>query len=134
MNMKSYRIVVIVCLCVVTMFGCKQKVSDDVCNMEAVDSLYLGNHVFVMDNDSIVRICDVQWRVNRFCDDSNVVLFTSVQPDDSKMKSVIQLFDSIYGKHEEVVEARFYWQGARMRRVQSEEGGTFLFGMISKNN
>ena len=39
-------------------------------------------------SDSIIQIEDVRWRVNLKSD--NIVLMTSVQPDDPKMKQVVK--------------------------------------------
>ena len=44
-------------------------------------------------NDSIIQIGEVRWRVN--LDLPRVVLFTSVQPDDPKMKQVVKYLNSI---------------------------------------
>ena len=47
-------------------------------------------------SDSILRREDVMWRVN--LDIPNVLLFTSVQPEDPKMKQVVKYLTGIYGK------------------------------------
>lgn len=90
-------------------------------------------------NDSIIQIGEVRWRVN--LDLPRVVLFTSVQPDDPKMKQVVKYLNSIYGKPydgEDVFSIK--WSSSNdsldifrggstlvhLRRVNSEEGGTFL--------
>lgn len=90
-------------------------------------------------NDSIIQIGEVRWRVN--LDLPRVVLFTSVQPDDPKMKQVVEYLNSIYGKPydgEDVFSIK--WSSSNdsldifrggstlvhLRRVYSEEGGTFL--------
>ena len=95
--------------------------------------------------DSILQIGDVRWRVNinktRFkgIPSQGVTLITSVQPDDPKMKLVVQYLDRIYGKSygEEEDSMRIIWSSSdnkyeagctlvRLRRVRLEEGGTIL--------
>ena len=96
--------------------------------------------------DSILQIGDVRWRVNIEktinigAPFQSVVLMTSVQPDDSKMKQVVQYLNDIYGKpyNEEEDGMRIKWSTSdnkyeagctlvHLRRVHSDEGGTFLF-------
>ena len=92
-------------------------------------------------SDSIIQIEDVRWRVNLKSD--NIVLMTSVQPDDPKMKQVVKYLTGIYGKPYEDEEDGYdiKWSSSdnpsdifrpgstlvHLRRVRSEEGGTFLF-------
>ena len=92
-------------------------------------------------SDSIIQIGDVRWRVNLMPD--NIVLITSVQPDDPKMKQVVKYLTGIYGKPYENEEDDYdiKWSSpgntsdtfrphstfVHLRRVHSEEGGTFLF-------
>lgn len=91
-------------------------------------------------SDSILQIGDVRWRVNLH--DRNLTLFTSVEPDDSQMLPVINYVNSIYGYPYEEEEYHYLWSSSnnpknfyapgrytlvRLRRVRSEEGGTFLF-------
>jgi SanA protein len=91
--------------------------------------------------DSILQIGDVRWRVN--LDLPNIVLFTSVQPDDPKMKQVVKYLNSIYGNPYQDDDDGYSikWSSSddsldifrsgstllHLRRVHSEEGGTFLF-------
>ena len=91
-------------------------------------------------NDSILQIGNVRWRVN--LDLPNIVLFTSVQPDDPKMKQVVKYLNRIYGKPYQDDEDGYSikWSSSddsldifrsgntllHLRRVYSEEGGTFL--------
>ena len=96
--------------------------------------------------DSILQIGDVRWRVNiektrnMGAPFQSVVLMTSVQPDDSKMKQVVEYLNGIYGKpyDEEEDGMRIKWSTSdnkyeagctlvHLRRVHSDEGGTFLF-------
>ena len=92
-------------------------------------------------NDSILQIGNVRWRVN--LDLPNIVLFTSVLPDDPKMKQVVKYLNRIYGKPYQDDEDGYSikWSSSddsldifrsgstllHLRRVHSEEGGTFLF-------
>ena len=92
-------------------------------------------------SDSIIQIGDVRWRVNLKSD--NIVLMTSVQPDDPKMIKVVKYLTGIYGKPYEYEENGYdvKWSSSdnpsdifrpgstfvHLRRVRSEEGGTFLF-------
>ena len=46
--------------------------------------------------DSIIQIVNVRWRVNLMS--GGIVLMTSVQPEDPKMKQVVKYLTSIYGK------------------------------------
>ena len=92
-------------------------------------------------SDSIIQIGDVRWRINLMSD--NIVLMTSVQPDDPKMKQVVKYLTGIYGKPYEDEEDGYdiKWSSSdnpsdifrpgntlvHLRRIRSEEGGTFLF-------
>lgn len=90
--------------------------------------------------DSILQIGDVRWRVNLMPD--GIALMTSVQPDDPKMKQVVKYLNSLYGKPYQDDEDGYSikWSSSddsldifrpgstlvHLRRVHSEEGGTFL--------
>ena len=92
-------------------------------------------------SDSIIQIVNVRWRVNLMSD--GIVLMTSVQPDDPKMKQVVKYLTGIYGKPYDDEEDGYdiKWSSSddplnifrpgstlvHLRRVHSEEGGTFLF-------
>ena len=65
-------------------------------------------------------------------------LLSSTQPDDPKMKEVIEYLNSIYGTPEEDEPDNYWWYVgadedylgklvARLRPLHSEEGGTVLF-------
>ena len=74
---------------------------------------------------------------------NGIALMTSVQPDNSKMKTVVKHITSIYGKPYDDEEDGFCikWSSSgdsldvfrpgstliHLCRVHSEEGGTFLF-------
>ena len=91
-------------------------------------------------NHGILKIGDVGWGVNI---GPYITLFSSVQPDDPKMKQVIKYLNGIYGKPYEDEEDGYdiKWSSSddsldlfrpgstlvHLRRVHSEEGGTFLF-------
>ena len=91
-------------------------------------------------SDSIIQIVHVRWRVNLMS--GAIVLMTSVQPDDPKMKQVVKYLNSIYGKPYEDEEDGddIKWSSSddpldefrpdctlvHLRRVRSEEGGTSL--------
>ena len=92
-------------------------------------------------SDSIIQIGNVRWCINLMSD--NIVLMTSVQPDEPKMKQVIKYLTGIYGKPYEDEEDGYdiKWSSSdnpsdifrhgstlvHLRRVRSEDGGTFLF-------
>ena len=90
-------------------------------------------------SDSIIQIGDVRWRINLMSD--GIVLLTSVQPDDPKMKQVVKYLTGIYGKPYEEDDYDIKWSSSdnpsdifrpgsslvHLRRVRSEEGGTILF-------
>ena len=92
-------------------------------------------------SDNIIQIVDVRWRVNLMS--GGIVLMTSVQPNNPKMKQVVKYLNSIYGKPYEDEEDGYdiKWSSSddplnifrhgstlvHLRRVHSEEGGTFLF-------
>ena len=91
-------------------------------------------------NDSIIQIVNVRWRVNLMS--GGIVLITSVQPDDPKMKQVVKYLNSIYGKpyQDEEDGYNIKWSSSddsldifrpdctlvHLRRIHSEEGGTCL--------
>ena len=90
--------------------------------------------------DSIIQIGDVKWRINIM--PNGVALMTSVQPNDPKMKQVVTYLNRIYGKPYDDEEDGFSikWSSSddsldifrpgstliHLRRVHTEEGGTFL--------
>lgn len=90
-------------------------------------------------SDSIIQIGDVRWRINLMSD--GIVLLTSVQPDNPKMKQVVKYLTGIYGKPYEEDDYDIKWSSSdnpsdifrpgstliHLRRVHSEEGGTILF-------
>ena len=92
-------------------------------------------------SDSIIQIGNVRWCINLMSD--NIVLMTSVQPDEPKMKQVVKYLTGIYGKPYEDEEDGYdiKWSSSdnpsdifrpgstlvHLRRVHSDEGGTFLF-------
>ena len=92
-------------------------------------------------SDSIIQIGNVRWCINLMSD--NIVLMTSVQPDEPKMKQVVKYLTGIYGKPYEDEEDGYdiKWSSSdnpsdifrpgstlvHLHRVRSEEGGTFLF-------
>ena len=91
-------------------------------------------------SDSTIQIVNVRWRVNLMS--GGIVLMTSVQPDDPKMKQVVKYLTGIYGKPYEDEEDGYdiKWSSSdnpsdifrpgctlvHLRRVRSEEGGTSL--------
>ena len=91
-------------------------------------------------SDSIIQIGNVRWRINLMS--GCIVLLTSVQPDDPKMKQVVKYLSSIYGKPYEDEEDGYdiKWSSSddsldifrpdctlvHLRRIHSEEGGTCL--------
>ncbi len=89
-------------------------------------------------SDSIVQIGDVRWRVNLM--PNAIALMTSLQPDDPKMKQVVEYLNGIYGNPYEEYEDGYSikWSSSddsldvfsgtlvHLRRVHTEEGGTFL--------
>ena len=92
-------------------------------------------------SDSILQIGDVLWRVN--LDMPNIMLCTSALLDDPRMKRVVRYLNSIYGKpcDDEEDGDNILWSSSndsldilkpgstlvRLRRVHTDEGGTFLF-------
>ncbi len=93
--------------------------------------------------DSIIQIGEVRWRINIQSPKTNIVLYTSIEPDMPQMKKVVDYLNSIYGKpyEEEIDGSDIKWSSSKdpnnifngkctlvhLRRVRSEEGGTFLF-------
>lgn len=81
--------------------------------------------------DSILQIGDVKWRINVM--PNGIALMTSIQPDNPKMKQVVKYLNDIYGRPYDYEEDGFNIKWAstddlvHLRRVHSEEGGTFLF-------
>ena len=91
-------------------------------------------------SDSIIQIGNVRWRINLMS--GCIVLMTSVQPDDPKMKQVVKYLTGIYGKPYEDEEDGYdiKWSSSddsldifrpdctlvHLRRIHSEEGGTCL--------
>ena len=91
-------------------------------------------------SDNIIQIVDVRWRVNLMS--GGIVLMTSVQPNNPKMKHVVKYLTGIYGKPYEDEEEGYdiKWSSSddlldifrpgctlvHLRRIRSEEGGTII--------
>ena len=91
-------------------------------------------------SDNIIQIVDVRWRVNLMS--GGIVLMTSVQPNNPKMKHVVKYLTGIYGKPYEDEEDGYdiKWSSSddlldifrpgctlvHLRRIRSEEGGTII--------
>lgn len=131
--------------------------SDDVIAQDTLSS-FLGKPIVINDkiyeqisaiaaqdkklsySNKIIQIVDVRWRVNLMS--GGIVLMTSVQPDDPKMKQVVKYLTGIYGKPHEDEEDGYdiKWSSSddpldvfrpdctlvHLRRIRSEEGGTVL--------
>ena len=131
--------------------------SDDVVAQDTLSS-FLGKPIVINDkiyeqisaiaaqdkklsySNKIIQIVDVRWRVNLMS--GSIVLMTSVQPDDPKMKQVVKYLTGIYGKPYEDEEDGYdiKWSSSddpldvfrpdctlvHLRRIRSEEGGTVL--------
>ena len=131
--------------------------SDDVVAQDTLSS-FLGKPIVINDkiyeqisaiaaqdkklsySNKIIQIVDVRWRVNLMS--GGIVLMTSVQPDDPKMKQVVKYLTGIYGKPHEDEEDGYdiKWSSSddpldvfrpdctlvHLRRIRSEEGGTVL--------
>ena len=131
--------------------------SDDVVAQDTLSS-FLGKPIVINDkiyeqisaiaaqdkklsySNKIIQIVDVRWRVNLMS--GGIVLMTSVQPDDPKMKLVVKYLTGIYGKPYEDEEDGYdiKWSSSddpldvfrpdctlvHLRRIRSEEGGTVL--------
>lgn len=84
---------------------------------------------------AVLSIWEVEFGVN--IDVDGIRLITSTQPDDPKMKQVIEYLTSIYGEPVENQPDDYWWYSgakddylgrlvARLRPLHSEEGGTVL--------
>lgn len=84
----------------------------------------------------VLSIGDVGFGVN--IDGDGIHLIASIQPDDPKMRRVIDYLNSIYGEPEEDDSDCYCWRAGanggctdgmviRLRPLHSEEGGTVLF-------
>jgi len=118
-------------------FGKPIIINDSLC--EQIVSI-AGQDEMLSYNDSIIKIGEVWWRLNLM--PNSIALMTSVQPDDPKMKHVIKYLNGIYGKpyddHEDGYSIKWSSSGdsldvfrpgstlVHLRRVHTEEGGTFL--------
>ena len=111
-------------------------INDSVC--EQIGAIATQDEIHSCE-DSIVTIAGVKWRINLM--QKGVVLMTSVQPDDPKMKEVVKYLNGIYGNpYDEEDEYSIKWSLSldpnnifnghctivHLRRVHSDEGGTFL--------
>ena len=105
---------------------------------EQIDAIAAQDPILTY-GDSILSIADVKWRINLM--PKTIALMTSVQPDDPKMKEVVNYLNSVYGKpYDGEDEYSIKWSSSpdsnnifnghctlvHLRRVHSEEGGTFL--------
>lgn len=85
---------------------------------------------------AVLSIGEVDFGVN--IDGDGIHLIASIQPDDPKMRHVIDYLNSIYGEPEEDDPDCYCWRAGanggctdgmviRLRPLHSEEGGTVLF-------
>ena len=85
---------------------------------------------------AVLSIGEVDFGVN--IDGYGIHLITSTQPDDPKMKQVIEYLNSVYGEPEEDEPDNYLWRARanevyqdgmviRLRPLHSEDGGTVLF-------
>lgn len=85
-----------------------------------------------------ITLCDVTFHVN--ADQRSLAFMTSVQPDSPKMEEVRNLISMYYGKVSNEDDLVYTWPYVmdeagrsnhnpyiKMRRVHSDEGGTFIF-------
>lgn len=118
-------------------FGHKLVINDSVIQqIEAIAS----KDPFLSVKGKVLKTGKVGWGINVHT--GSIVLLSSVQPDDPKMLEVIKHLNKIYGKPYEDEEEGFNikWSSSKdsldifapgcslvhLRRVHSEEGGTFL--------
>lgn len=116
-------------------FGRQLVLNDSI--MEQISVIAQQNEMLSY-SDSVLQIGDIRWRVN--VGESILVLFTSIEPNAPQMLPVIRYITSVYGKPYDENEGYDYrWSSSvepenaltegtlvRLRRVRSEEGGTFL--------
>ena len=111
-------------------------INNSIC--EQIDAIAAQDPILTY-GDSILSIADVKWRINLM--HKTIALMTSVQPDDPNMKEVVKYLNSVYGKpYYGEDEYSIKWSSSpdsnnifnghctlvHLRRVHSEEGGTFL--------
>ena len=111
-------------------------INDSVC--EQIGAIATQDEIHSCE-DSIVTIAGVKWRINLM--QKGVALMTSVQPDNPRMKEVVKYLNGIYGNpYDEEDEYSIKWSSSldpnnifnghctivHLRRVHSDEGGTFL--------
>jgi hypothetical protein len=111
-------------------------INNSIC--EQIDAIAAQDPILTY-GDSILSIADVKWRINLM--PKTIALMTSVQPDDPNMKEVVKYLNSVYGKpYYGEDEYSIKWSSSpdsnnifnghctlvHLRRVHSEDGGTFL--------
>ena len=116
---KMWQCLVFTFVFIVSFIGCMPKNQGEVRGKETADSIHIGKCAFAMDSDSIVQLRNVQWRVDD-ARDGVFILLTSTPIDSPEIMSVVQLIDSICGKHDEVEYKHFVWDGLKLRRLYSE--------------
>ena len=111
-------------------------INDSVC--EQIGAIAAQDEILSCE-DSIVTIAGVKWRINLM--QKGVALMTSVQPDNPRMKEVVKYLNGIYDNpYDGEDEYSIKWSSSpdpnsifnghctlvHLRRVHSDEGGTFL--------
>ncbi len=105
-------------------------------------SAIADNDMLLSYKDSIIQIGEVRWYINIQSPKTNIVLYTSVEPNMPQMKKVVDYLNGIYGKpYEDETEGYdIKWSSStdpndcfngkctlvHLRRARSVEGGTFL--------
>lgn len=81
--------------------------------------------------DNVLSVGDVGFGIN--LQEDGIVLISSIQVDDPKIKTIIKYLNSLYGTAREEEPDNYWWfnekskgNTIRLRPLQSEEGGTVL--------
>ena len=81
--------------------------------------------------DNVIAICKVGFGIN--IHDNGVLLISSTQVDDPKIKRVVKYLNTLYGTASEEEPDNYWWckedynrNTIRLRPLHSEEGGTVI--------
>ena len=81
--------------------------------------------------DNVITVCKVGFGIN--IHDNGVLLISSTQVDDPKIKTVVKYLNTLYGTASEEESDNYWWckedyngNTIRLRPLHSEEGGTVI--------
>ena len=114
----------------ISFFGKTMVIDDSTHIMQQLMDIVVGDRNLSIDG-KVLNIGDVGFGIN--LNDDGIVLISSTQVNDPKMKAVLKYLNTLYGSAREEEPDRYWWLNEessgntiRLCPLHSEEGGTVL--------